>query len=243
MIVRTYPVTFLHDHTERRCDDGWHQLIYATRGQLEVITDDMRRIVPADRAVWIPAGTQHTDVMRAPISMRSLFIARGAVRGASRVVRSIAVTPLLRELVLHVSRIGALDRAVPAQARLVGVLLDLLAAAEDVRLELPAPRDPRARKLAELVASTPGDPRSIAELARVCGASLRTLERCFVVETGIALGEWRRRVRLFHALRRVEAGAAVTEVAFEVGYRSVSAFSYAFSRQFGHSPTQRGARR
>jgi transcriptional regulator GlxA family with amidase domain len=121
----------------------------------------------------------------------------------------------------------------------VGVLLDQLAAARDVRLALPSPRDPRARRFAELVTREPGDDASIAALARRAGASLRTIERCFLLETGVAVGAWRRRVRLFHALRLLEGGASVTQVALDVGYASTSAFSSAFARQFGRSPTGR----
>ena len=243
--VRTYPVTFLHDVTEAEHDHAWHQLTFATRGHLEVITREARHIVPADRAVWVPAGTLHTEVMRAPISMRSIYISRlsfwpGRRRAADR-VRTIAVTPLLRELILHISRIGALDRRRPEQARLVGVLLDQLAAARDVGFALPSPRDPRARRFAELVTRDPGGDAPIAALARKAGASLRTIERCFLAETGVAVGAWRRRVRLFHALRLLESGAPVTEVALDVGYASTSAFSHAFARQFGRSPTGRAA--
>jgi AraC-like DNA-binding protein len=237
--VRTYPVTFLHDVTQKQQAQDWHKLSFAVRGHLEVITDDARRIVPADRAVWVPAGTPHTEIMRAPVSMRSLFIARAATSIAPTSCRTIAVTPLLRELVLHISRIGALDRRKPEQARLVGVLFDLLAAAEDVPLELRSPRDPRARRFAELVTDKPGDDAPIAALARRAGASLRTMERCFIAETGVAVGEWRRRMRLFHALRLLEAGDSVTNVALEVGYATTSAFSAAFTREFGRSPTGR----
>ena len=216
---------------------AWHKLTYAVRGHLEVITDDARRIVPADRAVWVPAGVEHSQVMRAPISMRSIFIAPGATKLAPPSCRTIAVTPLLRELILHISRIGALDRRRPEQARLVGVLFDLLAGAESIPLELRSPRDPRARRFADLVAREPGNAASIAQLARRAGASLRTIERCFLSETGVAVGEWRRRMRLFHAMRLLEGGSSVTDVAFDIGYASASAFSAAFSREFGRSPT------
>lgn len=242
VVVRTYPVTFLHDRTDPGHRHDWHQLTYAVRGQLEVITEDARRIVPADRAVWVPAGTEHTEVIRAPCSMRSIYIAPGATTIAADRCRTIAVTPLLRELILHVSRIGALDRRDHGQARLVDLVLDLLAAAEDVPLELRSPRDPRARRFAELVTAEPGRDATIATLARKAGASVRTLERCFLGETGIAIGEWRRRVRLFHALHLLEGGESVTDVALEVGYATTSAFSAAFTRQFGRPPTGRRKR-
>lgn len=149
-------MTYLHDVVEERHRHEWHQLTFAVRGHLEIVTEDARRIVPADRAVWVPAGVEHTEIMRAPVSMRSLYLARAATAVAPEGVRTIAVTPLLRELVLHVSRIGALDRRKPEQARLVGVLLDQLAVAAEVPLELRSPRDPRARRFAELVTRDPG---------------------------------------------------------------------------------------
>jgi AraC-like DNA-binding protein len=239
VVIRTYPVTFLHDVTEQRLERNWHQLSYAIRGHLEVITEGTRRLVPADRAVWVPAGTSHTNVMRAPISVRSLFVAVGSARGLPRHVRTIVVSPFLRELILHITKLGALDRTVPAQARLAGVLHDQLATATDAPLDLPSPRDPRARRFADLVTADPGNGVPIAKLAKKAGASLRTLERCFLDETGVSIGEWRRRVRLFHALHALEAGASVTEVAFDVGYANVSAFSQAFRRQFGRSPSGR----
>lgn len=237
--VRTYPVTFLHDVTQRDHDLAWHQLTFAARGHLEVITESTRHLVPSDRAVWVPAGTPHTRVMRAPISMRSLYIAPAALAAPTMVAReprTIAVTPLLRALILHITRLGALDRRVPEHARLIGVLIDQLAAAEDVALALPSPRDARALRFAELVTRDPGDDAPIAVLARRAGASMRTLERCFLAETGLAVGEWRRRVRLFHALRLLEGGAAVTAVALDAGYASPSAFCQSFKKMFGTSP-------
>lgn len=233
-------MTFLHDHTEAAHDHEWHQLTYAVRGHLEVVTDTARHLVPADRAVWVPARASHAEIMRAPISMRSLYISPKALpRGAAPAsVRTLEVSPLLRELVLHISRLGALDRAQPAHARMIGVLLDVLGAARDVALAVPLPRDPRARAFAELVLRAPGEATAVATLARRAGASVRTIERCFLVETGLAVGAWRRRVRLFHALRLLEGGAPVTAVALEVGYTSLSAFGQAFARQFGRPPSR-----
>jgi len=235
--VRTYPVTFLHDVTETRHRHDWHQLTFAVRGHLELVTDDARRIVPVDRAVWVPAGTEHVEIMRAPVSMRMLYIAPGSTAIAPPSCRTLAVTPLLRELILHISRIGALDRRRAEQARLVGVLFDLLQTAPDVPLELRSPSDPRARKFAELAAAEPTE--SIERLARRAGTSVRTLERKFLAETGTGLGQWRRRVRLFHALRLLESGSSVSDVAQEVGYATQSAFTAAFAKQFGRTPTGR----
>jgi len=237
--VRTEPVTFLHDVAKPPHAHAWHQLTYALRGQLEVETADARALVPPDGAVWVPAGLEHREAMRAPVSVRTLYVAPGAMAPQAARTRTVAVSPLLRELIVHVSRIGALDRRAPAQARLAAVLLDLLQATADVPLQLPLPRDPRARRMAALVEAAPGDPVALAALARRAGGSLRTIERCFVADTGVAAGEWRRRFRLLHALSLLEGGASVSSVAFDVGYASLSAFSAAFTHHFGVRPSHR----
>ena len=75
------------------------------------------------------------------------------------------------------------------------------------------------------------------------GASLRTLERCFLAETGLGLAQWRTRLRLAVALERLGAGTSVTEAAHAVGYDSVAAFSRAFRQAHGFAPSRvrRGA--
>ena len=235
--VRTEPITFLHDHRAAPHAHVWHQLTFALQGHLEVETDEARALVPPDCAVWIPAGTRHGEAMWAPVTVRTLYFAPGALGEIG--TRTVAISPLLRELIVHVSTLGALDRDEPRQAHLIDVLLDLVGDAPDVSLHLPTPHDPRARKLATMIHAAPGDRTPLAELARRAGGSLRTVERCFLAETGLRVGEWRRRLRLFHALRLLEAGAPVGAVALDVGYSSPSAFTSAFSRHFGAPPTQR----
>jgi AraC-like DNA-binding protein len=237
--VRTEPITFLHDHRASRHAHAWHQLTFALRGHLEVETEEARALVPPDCAVWVPAGLQHAEAMWAPVTVRTLYLAPGAMPSQPMHTRTVAISPLVRELIVHVSAIGSLDCADARQARLAEVLVDLLADAPEVALHLPTPRDPRARRLAEVIHADPGDRTPIAELARGAGGSLRTLERCFVADTGLRVGQWRRRLRLFHALRLLEGGASVSTVAFEVGYANASAFTAAFTRHFGTPPTRR----
>jgi AraC-like DNA-binding protein len=240
--VRTHPVTYLFDHVDAPTKHAWHQLTYAVRGQLEVHTADTRALIPPDCAIWVPAELEHREMMRAPVSVRSLYLAPGALHAPPQGCRTVTVSPLLRELILHITRLGALDQRNERHARLIGVLIDLLAAMTDVPLQLPTPRDPRARRLVALIEAAPGDRIPMARLARRAGASLRTLERLFLEQTAMPVGEWRRRFRLFHALRLLEGGATVTDVAFEVGYANVSAFCTAFRRQFGTPPTRRATR-
>ena len=84
----------------------------------------------------------------------------------------------------------------------------------------------------------PAATASLSELARGAGASLRTLQRLFLAETGLSLEAWRGRVRMQQAVVSLSAGAPVTQAALDAGYRGASAFIAAFKRAFGVTPSR-----
>ena len=234
--VRTYPLTLHFDHTLPAHTHDWDQLTYAAAGVLRVSTQANSWTVPTHRAVWVPAGIAHAEQMFAPVSVRTLYLAPRTAKTLPRECCTLNVSRLLRELILHVSRIGALDRRTPSHARLIAVLLDQMTEVSEVPLQLPLPRDARALRLASALQARPGDTTGIVALARRAGASRRTIERLFLNETGMTAAEWRRRLRLLHAIRLLAEGVPVTTVSMEIGYSSVSAFIAVFKETFGTTP-------
>ena len=193
-------------------------------------------VVPPQRAVWIPPGVEHWIEMSGFVFMRSLYLVPELTGSLPEACRVIHVSPLLKELIMHVVREGALQRSLPEHGRLVGFLLDQLETVDAVPLELPMPRDPRALRLAEQLRRNPGEPMPLVELAPGAGASGRTLERLFRSETGLTFGRWRQQLRLLEALRLIAAGRAITTVALDVGYESPSAFISMFKSALGTTP-------
>jgi AraC-like DNA-binding protein len=236
--VRTNPLTMLHDHISAAHAHGWDQLTYAASGVMRVHTESATWLVPPHRAVWLPAGVRHTEEMHAPVSVRTLYLAPKLAKGLPREVCMVNIPALMRELILHISRIGVLDRKKPADAHLISVLLDELVGAPDVPLQLPMPRDDRAKRVAAFLQQSPDDDASVAELSRRAGASRRTIERLFLAEAKMTVGEWRRRLRLLHGVRLLAGGESVTNAAIDAGYASTSAFIAAFKRTFGVTPSR-----
>jgi hypothetical protein len=68
---------------------------------MTVKTDKGVWVVPPLRAVWIPAHTLHQIEVSGLLSMRTLYIEAGIFPGPSQDCCVIAVTPLLRELILY----------------------------------------------------------------------------------------------------------------------------------------------
>lgn len=241
-LVRTFGVTFLSPQTLSYSAEGWDQLVYAVRGVITVHTTRGTWVLPAQRALWVPSGIDHSIDIPGPVSLRSVYLPERMAWSLPRDCCAVNVSPLLRELILLAVKLGALDRTVPEQRRLIGVLLDQLNAVSTIPLQLPLPQDARARKAAELLSKNPAGSRTLGKIARLAGASTRTLERTFLAETGMTLGAWRRRMRILHALRLLASGESVTNVALESGYESTSAFIAMFRRELGVSPSRYYAR-
>lgn len=214
----------------------WHQLVYATAGVMSIDTALGSWVVPPNRAVWIPARFEHAVRMTGQVRMRTVYLKPGLVEGLPDSCCVIQVTPLLRELILETLRLGMLDRALPEQARLAAVLADQIIHTREAPLRIRLPMDARARAVAEKAQADLSTPRPISELVRGSGASVRTIERLFVRETGMTFGRWLQQVKALHALERLAAGDSVMVAGLAVGYDSASAFIAMFKRVLGTTP-------
>ncbi|HZS46913.1 MAG TPA: helix-turn-helix transcriptional regulator [Blastocatellia bacterium] len=221
----------IHEHTHT-----WHQLIYPSQGVIAVHTDSGSWVVPPQRAVWVPAGIKHKMEIPGSVSVRSLYLRTEISQSLVQDCCVLNVSPLMRELILHVADIGMLSKADERQSRLIGVLLDQLEEFPAIPLQIPMPRDARAQKAAELVRSNPSDNTPLQKISKMVGASKRTLERLFLTETNMTFGRWRQQLRLLHALKLLAIGENVTNVALEAGYESTSAFIAVFKQIFGTTP-------
>jgi AraC-like DNA-binding protein len=214
------------------------QLVFASRGVMTVKTRATLWVVPTLRAVWIPAKTPHSVAMSGPVSMRTLYLKPGLVRGFAAQCVVINVSSLLRELILHACRFPLLSRNVATERRILEMLVDQFKSAHTLALRLPQPTDARAERVVRLLLAEPGTRASLGELCVRSGASKRTIQRIFIAETNLTFDKWRRQLRLLHALEEIASGGKITTAALESGYESPSAFIAMFKKQFGATPRQ-----
>jgi len=76
-----------------------------------------------------------------------------------------------------------------------------------------------------------------AQLADIAGYSEYHFLQLFKAHTGETVMEYICRRRLFRAMDEILAGSRIIDVAFKYGFESHSAFSRAFKREFGCSPS------
>ncbi len=204
------------------------QLIYAPAGTMRVITSQAMWVVPPQRALWMPAGTVHGIEMLDQVTMRTLYLRDDAAAAMPLACRVLQVSPLLRELIVRATELPLqYDEDGPA-GHLVALLLDELHGSQVLKLHLPMPRSKRLAMLCRALLDEPGDRRTLGEWA---------MARLFQSETGLSFAAWRQQARVLEAMGRLGSGAPVTQVALDLGYDSVSAFSAMFRRAAGTSPS------
>jgi AraC-like DNA-binding protein len=210
-----------------------HQLVYVSTGVLAVTTSAGRWVASAERAVWLPAGTWHAHRFYGDSAFHAVgFELRDAPLADARPA-VIAVSPLLRELL-----VACTDETLPAPEvrRIRAVLRDQLRRTRQEPIMLPAARDPRLVQACRLVSDDLGRSWPLAALAAEVGAGERTLSRLFRAEFGMTYPQWRTRVRVFEAMVLLAAGTPVTETGHRCGWSTTSAFIDTFQRMMGRTP-------
>jgi AraC-like DNA-binding protein len=213
------------------------QLALISQSAAVVVTVAVYVVHPLLKALWIPAGVEHSVYSPRPFSLHSLYFPANSVR-ADLSPQVLGLDALARELVLFLCTAPRPSQRDARHAHALALLEQLLPAARPQSFALPRPTSERARKLADHFTSRPDDGRALETVAaEVGGASLRTFERLFVDETGLSLAAWRRQSRMLASLSLLAEGKSVGEVARAVGYESAAAFSTAFKQCFGVSPS------
>ncbi len=213
------------------------QLLYAVRGVMLVTTDQGQWIVPPTRAIWVPVGVWHKSVMLGEVLTRTAYIREEKLGGLPTECCVVGVSPLLRELILAAIALPLPYDEQGRDGHLVQLLLDEIQRMPSLALSLPEPASAPLQRLCRALREQPDDERSLQQWGQALAMDSRTLQRRFVRETGLTVGQWRRQCRLLLACEHLARGESVLEVALALGYASPSAFSAMFKRELGVPPS------
>jgi len=115
----------------------------------------------------------------------------------------------------------------------------LSALANQLILEQQNAEPPLVQKAREYIDKHKGDPLSLADVAKAAGASVFHFCKVFHRITGLSFTDYVARVRLEDARARLlNPKLRISEIAYDVGFQSLTQFNRTFKRVFGQSPTE-----
>ena len=125
--------------------------------------------MPPGTGLWMPADTPHVTRMPARLAMRGLFLREDAARAGPDAVTVVAVSPLLRELILAACEQPVMwDETGPVR-HVVALALHEIGHAATQPISVPACNDPRLRRVTEALLADPADPRGLDAFAEWLG--------------------------------------------------------------------------
>lgn len=232
-LVDEYPPGFVDPkHSHPRA-----QLLFATAGVMTISTSEASFVVPPQRALWIPPNLEHEAVCRGAVSLKTLYVDMNARPNLPKTCRAIEVSNLLRELIVEATLLPIEYDEGGRGGRIMNLILDEITATPAAPLHVPMPTDARLARASKAILADPADTKTLDDWARAVNMGRRTFTRLFRQQTGMSFAAWRQHVRLMEALARLATGQRVTNVAFDIGYNSPSAFTAMFRRTFGVSPS------
>jgi AraC-like DNA-binding protein/mannose-6-phosphate isomerase-like protein (cupin superfamily) len=233
-IGNEYPPAFeLARHRHRRA-----QLLYAAEGVVTVDTDQGAWVAPPERAVWIPAGVWHAVKMVGAVSTRSVLIDRDLHPGRGGRCEVLAVSSLLRSLLIAASNVPLEYNLAGRDALVMSLLMAEIEAAPAIPLSVPFPHEANLARKCHAFLASPDARATIDAWAADLKIGRRAFTRAFRRETGMSFAEWRQQACLLAALPRLAAGERITAVALDLGYDSPAAFSTMFRRLLGIPPNR-----
>lgn len=213
------------------------QLVLSLQGGVTSFVPQGLWMVPPGSAVWIPGDVPHSNRVTDNGRVCFLFVPADTP-GLPQQCCTLAVTPLVREMVAHLADLPPAATANPANRRLAEVLTEQLAQLPTEQLHLPLSDHPRLREIAAALRADPADRSTVAEWGRRLAMSERTLARLVRQEVGMSFGRWRQQMHIVMALQRLSSGVSVQRTAEDLGYESVSAFITMFRKALGQTPAR-----
>ncbi len=213
------------------------QLVLALRGGVTCSVPQGLWMVPPQCGVWIPGGMPHSNRVTANGRVCFLFVPAD-VAGLPGQCCTLTITPLVRELIVHLSLLPPADIDTPVNVQLAQVLIEQLRRMPAEHLHLPLSDHPRLCDIANALNADPADRSTVAQWGKRVAMSERTLARLVQQEVGMSFGRWRRQLHLILALQRLSAGVSVQRTADDLGYESVSAFITMFKKTLGKTPAR-----
>lgn len=227
---------------------SWAQIVFCTKGAVRIHVENNVYVLPPWKALWIPPEKSHSANLLESSDLYSVYVKTAQTGRELEYIDSlikqcssckiIEVTVLLNELVKLLAE-EELETVKKYESVVILILLEIINATE-VSIGVRFPADDADKRVLQVCNVFLEDPRvdiNLNDLINNIGASPSTFHRLFNKEMGCSFNKWKKQVLLAQVILLAEQDLSITQIAFELGYGSLSAFSFMVSQTVGITPS------
>ncbi|RKR09521.1 AraC family transcriptional regulator [Flavobacterium sp. 90] len=226
----TDAVCSLHSHPRA-------QLLYATSGVMNVVVENQIWVVNPLQGLWIAGGVEHQVAFQKNVNLHSVFIDPSYTNNLPPTSFSFDISVFLKQLMFKIISFEDHENITPTQRRIMDVFLDELALISPSSTFLPTSNHIKLKNIIDLLINDVANKETIEYFADLSYMSSRTLSRLFIKELGMSFSDWRIRLKLLEAIKRLGEKQSIKEIAFDLGYETTSAFIFMFKKNLGKTPS------
>jgi len=226
----TDAVCSLHSHPRA-------QLLYATSGVMHVVVENQIWVVNPLQGLWIAGGVEHQVSFQKDVNLYSVFIDPSYTNDLPSTSFSFDISVFLKQLMFKIISFEDPENITPAQKRIMDVFLDELALIRPSSTFLPTSNHIKLKSIIDILINDVANKETIEHFADLSYMSSRTLSRLFIKELGMSFSDWRIRLKLLEAIKRLGEKQSIKEIAFDLGYETTSAFIFMFKKNLGKTPS------
>ena len=217
--------------------DDFVQLFYIHQGCGIARTEDKSILAVSGQLIWVPLNHRHHLKVLKDSCLSIIHVSPDDIPCFHDKMGIISTNRLMVQVMAEIesndiSRVQDPDSNCDIQHHYLAVFLDQLKkqSYQNDAYQSNDEIDKRLLPIIEILTLQPDIKLSLERFAEHCGASSRTLNRLFISTFDKPFREIRQQLVMEKAWQLSRAGVAHTDIALDLGYNSLSAFSHAFNR-------------
>ncbi|SDD28715.1 helix-turn-helix domain-containing protein [Pedobacter soli] len=237
-----------HSRFEDRFQDHAHlkgQLTYVEGGIIFLYTKEKSYFLPARHYVWIPAGVEHHLQHRYQAAVVRNIYFDTTTDHENPFYNQIGIYPvnnLLLEMFLFSERWNGNITPNTKEYDFLNTLKNILPVVSEhpLPIALPTTENQRLRPVLKyIIDNLANDRLSLESVGKATGFSARTLSRLFQAAMDTSFFQYLKLARMIKAMEKLlETDLTISEIAYGVGYNSISSFSNTFDKMVGKRPSE-----
>jgi len=238
-------ILVIRQQTEQQFPAHQHekgQLLLVFGGIAYLQTNDKDYYIPSNHYIWIPKHYPHNLMFNTQdLHIINIYFPEGNQDIFFNELGIYPVSKLLFEMLAFSEKWHGNFFAGSWEYEFLNTVRNLLPK-ENMKkfsIQLPNTDDPRLNDIAESLRQRINEPVTLEEVAKKNGISVRSLTRLFQNKLHISFIQYVKMLRIIHAMELLkDSDLTISEIAYEVGYSNISAFSNTFLQLTNMRPTE-----